>query len=174
MLLSVSRLMFAWAEDGILPSSVAKVHESKHTPYNALIIAGVMASVGVLGSHFAGDFFLGIDIMVTSMMVNFLLMCVTLLTLPNKNPILYDGIRIIKNRISQLFIGWVGSLLLMAFLTVHIYKDITSDVSNWYFRSTPIWLIVMSVASFFFFCRWNQMKNNRVDLSQRFKQLPEE
>ena len=39
----------------------------------SLIIAGFMASLGVLGSHFAGDFFLGIDIMVTSMMVNFLL-----------------------------------------------------------------------------------------------------
>ena len=34
-----------------------------------------MASVGILGSHLAGDFFLGVDILVTSMLVNFLLMC---------------------------------------------------------------------------------------------------
>ena len=45
-----------------------------------------MASIGILGSHFAGDFFLGIDIMVTSMLVNFLLMCVTVLSLPEAQP----------------------------------------------------------------------------------------
>ena len=76
MLLSVSRLMFAWAEDGIFPSQISKIHPKNHTPHIALIVAGFMASIGALGSQFAGDFFLGIDIMVTSMMINFLLMCV--------------------------------------------------------------------------------------------------
>ena len=69
MLLSVSRLMFAWAEDGIFPSVVARVHSRFHTPHLALAVSGTIASIGVLGSHFAGDFFLGIDIMVTAMMV---------------------------------------------------------------------------------------------------------
>ena len=75
MLLSVSRLMFAWASDGIFPAFVARVHPLFHTPYSALILSGVVATIGILGSHFAGDFFLGVDIMVTSMLVNFLLMC---------------------------------------------------------------------------------------------------
>jgi basic amino acid/polyamine antiporter, APA family len=86
MLLSVSRLMFAWAADGIFPKYFTKIHPRFHTPYAAVILSGIMASVGILGSHFAGDFFLGIDIMVTSMMVNFLLMCVTLLTIDKVNP----------------------------------------------------------------------------------------
>ena len=77
MLLSVSRLMFAWAEDGIFPRRVARVHPRWHTPHIAIVLSGGVASVGILGSHFAGDFFLGIDIMVTSMLVNFLLMCLT-------------------------------------------------------------------------------------------------
>ncbi len=68
MLLAVSRLMFAWAEDGIFPKNVAYVHPRFHTPHIAILMSGGMASVGILGSHFAGDFFLGIDIMVTSMM----------------------------------------------------------------------------------------------------------
>ncbi|HMP30275.1 MAG TPA: APC family permease, partial [Saprospiraceae bacterium] len=85
MLLSVSRLMFAWAKDGIFPEYMTAVHPTSATPYRALLLAGLMSSMGILGSHFAGDFFLGIDIMVTSMMVNFLLMCVTLLYYPNVN-----------------------------------------------------------------------------------------
>ena len=81
-----------------------------------------MASIGVLGSHFAGDFFLGIDIMVTSMMVNFLLMCVTLITIPAINPILADKISVIRNRNHQLFIGILGLFFLLLFLVVHVYK----------------------------------------------------
>lgn len=174
MLLSVSRLMFAWAEDGIFPKAVAKIHQQKHTPYVALIVAGVMASIGVLGSHFAGDFFLGIDIMVTSMMVNFLLMCITLLTLPKVNSKLFGEISIIRNRSLQQFIGWVGSFLLIGFLTMHTYKDLTSNVSHWYFRSTPIWLIVMTLASILFLYRWKTQNDSGNNMSEKFKHLPEE
>ncbi|HCX76437.1 MAG TPA: amino acid transporter, partial [Algoriphagus sp.] len=67
MILSVSRLVFSWAEDGIFPNKLSLIHSQYQTPYAALILSGIMASIGVLGSHFAGDFFLGIDIMVTSM-----------------------------------------------------------------------------------------------------------
>ncbi|MBD1261232.1 APC family permease [Maribacter polysiphoniae] len=174
MLLSVSRLMFAWAKDGIFPEMISKVHPKRHTPHYALIVAGLMASVGVLGSHFAGDFFLGIDIMVTSMMVNFLLMCITLLTIGSRNPELTQEIKIIKNRKTQLFIGGFGTILLLAFLGIHTYKDLTSDVSDWYFHSTPIWLIVMGLASILFAYKWQQHKNKGVDISKRFKKLPKE
>ena len=174
MLLSVSRLMFAWAEDGIFPKMISKVHPKRHTPHIALLIAGSMASIGVLGSHFAGDFFLGIDIMVTSMMVNFLLMCITLLALPHRNPSLARDIKIIKKRGAQLWIGGIGAILLMAFLGIHIYKDLTSSVAAWYFHSTPIWLIVMTLASIIFAFQWHQLKLKGADVTERFKKLPKE
>ncbi|NIP58679.1 MAG: amino acid permease, partial [Gemmatimonadetes bacterium] len=65
MLLAVSRLVFAWAEDGIFPRVVARIHPRLHTPWVALLLSGAMATVGILGSHLAGDFFLGVDILVT-------------------------------------------------------------------------------------------------------------
>ena len=74
MLLAVSRLMFAWAQDGIVPARIAAVHPRHRTPHVAILASTVMASLGVVGSHLAGDFFLGVDILVTSMLVNFLLM----------------------------------------------------------------------------------------------------
>ena len=174
MLLSVSRLMFAWAEDGIFPKIISKVHPKRHTPHIALVAAGIMASVGVLGSHFAGDFFLGIDIMVTSMMVNFLLMCITLLTLPKRNPKLAENIEAFKNRRIQKGIGGIGTFLLLLFLGIHTYKDLSSDASAWYFHSTPIWLIVLGLASILFAYKWNQLKLKGVDVSKRFKNLPKE
>jgi APA family basic amino acid/polyamine antiporter len=174
MLLSVSRLMFAWAEDGIFPASVAKVHPKRQTPHIALIIAGSMASLGVLGSHFAGDFFLGIDIMVTSMMVNFLLMCITLITIQKINPTLANDISVFKNRTLQLWIGWLGTIFLVGFLSIHTYKDLTANVEAWYFHSTPIWLIVMSLASILFWFKWQQFKKRGPDAVNIFNVLPKE
>src|SRR6056300_1319430 len=172
MLLSVSRLMFAWAKDGIMPKKLTIIDPKKHTPIVALIAAGIISSIGVLGSNFAGDFFLGIDIMVTSMLVNFLLMCITLLTIKNYNSELYNNIEVLKNRSIQLFIGWGGVLFLSGFLGIHLYKDFTNQVTAWYFHSTYVWLIVMGMASLVFVYQWNQMKKKEVGYRNKFKKLP--
>jgi len=129
-----------------------------------------MATIGVLGSNFAGDFFLGIDIMVTSMLVNFLLMCITVLTLKKNNFNLYQEISVFKKRIFQLIIGWVGIIFLSVFLLIHTYKDLDKEVEAWYFHSTYIWLLVMLLASIVFLFRWNQLKKSKA-LTQ-FKNLP--
>ena len=171
MILSVSRLMFAWAKDNIFPNRVALIHSRFNTPYIAIILVGVVASIGAIGSHFAGDFFLGIDIMVTSMMINFLLMCVTLISIQKVNFKLFKNITVIKNRAIQLFIGYTGTLIILIFLIIHTYKDLSSNVEEWYFHSTYIYLIVMIIASIYFALRWKtvQVKNNNT-----FKTLPVE
>ncbi len=51
MLLAVSRLMFAWAEDGVFPRAVARVHPTRRTPHVAIVLSALMATAGVLGSH---------------------------------------------------------------------------------------------------------------------------
>jgi APA family basic amino acid/polyamine antiporter len=174
MLLAVSRLMFAWAEDGIFPKNVAYVHPRFHTPHIAILMSGGMASIGILGSHFAGDFFLGIDIMVTSMMVNFLLMCITLVMISRINPTLKREIKIIRNRSIQKVLGWAGILILSSFLIIHIWKDLSSDVEAWYYHSTTIWLIVMTIASIIFFKEFAILKKKGIDTDQLFNNLPPE
>ena len=174
MLLAVSRLMFAWAEDGIFPKNVAYVHPRFHTPHIAILMSGGMASIGILGSHFAGDFFLGIDIMVTSMMVNFLLMCITLVMISRINPTLTREIKIIRNRSIQKVLGWAGILILSSFLIIHIWKDLSSDVEAWYYHSTTIWLIVMTIASIIFFKEFAILKKKGIDTDQVFNNLPPE
>lgn len=173
MLLSVSRLVFAWASDGIFPPGMAKVHTRFHTPYRALILSGVISSIGVLGSHFAGDFFLGIDIMVTAMMVNFLLMCFTLLMLHRVNPALAGQVKSLQNRPAQLLVGVSGIIVLSGFLVIHVWKDLSGTVSAWYFHSTWVWLLVMSLGSVVYFFRRGALLKSGVDLKSRFSQLPD-
>ena len=170
MLLSVSRLMFAWARDGIVSKRLTNIHSKNKTPVVALVIAGLMSTIGVLGSNFAGDFFLGIDIMVTSMLINFLLMCITLVTIKKYNSELFNEIKILKNRTIQLFIGWGGIFFLTGFLIIHLYKDLSSKVQAWYFHSTYVWLIVMALASLLFLFQWKKIKDSSGE--EKFKKLP--
>lgn len=172
MILSVSRLMFSWAEDGIFPKSMANIHVNYHTPHVAIFFSGLMATVGILGSHFAGDFFLGIDIMVTSMLVNYSLMCISVLLLPRTNPHIAKNISVFKSRTVQIIFAGAGTIGLLSFLIIHILKDLTMEVSAWYFHSTPIWLGVMIVASIIFFLKWRSLKATGVDTKKLFSTLP--
>ncbi len=174
MLLAVSRLMFAWARDGIFPRWIGEVHPRRGTPQNAILVSGCMASIGILGSHFAGDFFLGIDIMVTSMLVNFLLMCITVISLPRHNPRLARDITVLRQRPLQLLLAAFGTLMLSGFLVIHIYKDLSSVAAAWYFHSTPIWLIVMTLATGIYLWEFRKLKGTGDEISKRFSELPEE
>lgn len=173
MILSVSRLVFSWAEDGIFPKKLASVHPTFHTPYPAILLSGLVSTLGVLGSHFAGDFFLGIDIMVTSMLVNFLLMCLSVALIQKRNPILAQEIKLFQNQKLQKAIAWTGTLLLAGFLIIHVTKDFSAEVDAWYFHSTLVWLIVMALAALLFYFRWKILKKTDPKLQERFLNLPE-
>lgn len=173
MLLAVSRMMFAWAEDGIFPKGVATVHRSFHTPWVAILLSGTMATVGILGSHLAGDFFLGIDILVTSMLVNFGLICLSLVTLPRRNPDLAAGVKVL-GRPAQVLVGGGGAAILGLFLVLHIVKDLSTETSAWYFHSTWVWLLVMGIASLIYLREMSRLRQRGVDTDRLFRALPPE
>jgi amino acid transporter len=164
--------MFAWAEDGIFPPVVARIHRRFHTPHVAIVLSGLVATGGILGSHLAGDFFLGVDILVTSMLVNFLLMCVSVLALPRRNPALAREIRFGRGRTLQRVVGAVGALVLAGYLAIHVVKDLDADVGAWYLHSTWIWIGVLSAASVVFAVEWRRLKRHGVDVGARFSVLP--
>ena len=173
MLLAVSRMMFAWAEDGIFPRRVAAVHRSFHTPWVAILLSGAMATVGIVGSHLAGDFFLGIDILVTSMLVNFGLICLSLVTLPRRNPGLAREVKVL-GRTGQRLVGGGGAAILGLFLVLHIVKDLSTETTAWYFHSTWVWLVVMGVASLIYLREMARLRQRGVDTDRLFGTLPPE
>ncbi len=173
-ILAVSRLMFAWAEDGIFPKKIAAIHQRYHTPHLAIYCSGLMATIGILGSHFAGDFFLGIDIMVTSMLVNYLMMCWSVVQLPKVNPAIASRVAVFKNKLVQKTVAISGVVWLASFLAIHITKDLSAPVSDWYFHSTPVWLIVMLLASTIFWLYWKKLKRSGVNTKELFSTLPSE
>jgi APA family basic amino acid/polyamine antiporter len=174
MLLAVSRLMFAWAEDGIFPKAVAAVHRRHRTPHVAVIASGGMATLGILGSHLAGDFFLGVDILVTAMLVNFLLMAVSVLTLPSRNPALARDVTVLPDARVRVPVAVFGVVVLAGFLGVHTLKDLTAPAAAWYFRSTWLWVVVMAAGTMIYWREVSKLRAAGVDLRRRFATLPPE
>ena len=174
MLLAVSRLMFAWAQDGIFPAAVAAVHPTYRTPHVATIASAVMATLGVLGSHLAGDFFLGVDILVTSMLVNFLLMAVAVLALPGRNPALARAVTVLPSRRVQVPLATAGVIFLALFLGVHTWRDLAMPAAAWYFRSTPVWALVMGIGTVIYLRERAALVGRGVELGARFRELPPE
>jgi len=172
MLLGVSRLMFAWAEDGIFPRGIAAVHPRFRTPRAAILASAGMATIGVVGCHVAGDFFLGIDILVTSMLVNFLLMAISVLTLPGRNAALAREVKVLPSRAAQVPLAAVAVVVLALFLGVHTWRDVTAPAAGWYFRSTPLWLLVMAAGSIVYLRETRRLRRQGVDLDARFAALP--
>lgn len=174
MLLAVSRVMFAWAADGIFPRAIASVHPVYRTPHIAIAASAGMATLGILGSHLAGDFFLGVDILVTSMLVNFLMMAVSVLTLPRRNPALAQAVTVMPTIRVRRMVAALGVIVLAGFLAVHTWKDLTGPAEAWYFRSTPVWAVVMSVGSLIYWREVSRLRLAGVDLRARFAVLPPE
>jgi amino acid transporter len=174
MLLAVSRLMFAWGEDGIFPRRVASVHPKRHTPHVAILLSGILASAGILGNYLANDFFLGVDILVISMLVNFLLMCLSVLFFPYRNPELAKCIRVVTSRKAQVVLAFLGVVALGGFLVIHVWKDLTTSLRAWYFHSTPIYLIMMAVASAIYAREVRRLRQKGVDVKALFSKLPPE
>src|SRR5688572_27057634 len=171
MLLSVSRLMFAWAEDGIFPPAVAAVHPRFRTPHVAILASGVMATLGIVGSHLAGDFFLGIDILVTAMLVNFLLMALTVLTLPYCNPALGRAVTVIPSPTARAALAGLGVVVLGVFLAMHTWRDLTGPATAWYFRSTYLWGVMLAAGSLIYFREVSALRRRGVRSEEHTSEL---
>lgn len=169
MILSVSRLVFAWAKDGIISPFFLRINQKHRTPQNAILFSSSMSALGILGCHFAGDIFLGIDIMVTSMLVNFMLICLSVVFLPLRNKSLSHqmlGYRFPKIRT---LLALIGVFLLFTLLIFHTLKDLNREQNHWYFRATWVWLIVMTFGSVWYGIFRLKNKNGK----SRFSELPE-
>jgi APA family basic amino acid/polyamine antiporter len=174
MMLAVSRLMFAWAEDGIFIRSASQIHARWRTPHVAILLSSAVATVGIVGCQVAGDFFLGVDVLVIGMLVNFLLVALSVVFLAERNPRLAEGLRLMKSRPAQILFGGTAALLLALLLAAQVGKDLSAQVSAWYYRSTWAYLIAVAAASLLFFIRWRELRKAGVDLEGLYATLPPE
>lgn len=174
MLLGVSRLCFAWAEDGVFPKSLLAVNPRSGAPTVSLYLSAGLSTLGILAGHFAGDFFVGVDILVTAMLVNFLIMACSVLRLPFRNPDLAREMRVLRARSAQVAVAATAIVLLSTLLVVHTWRDLSSPVAAWYLHPTLVWLLVMVLGSLVYWREARLLKARGGNLDAITSVLPPE
>ena len=82
--------------------------------------------------------------------------------------------QVIPQRYVQIPLAWAGVLLLGTFLAIHVWNDLSNPQPGWYFHSTPVWLLVMAVASAIYFRELSRLRRRGVDVAALFATLPPE
>ena len=67
-----------------------------------------------------------------------------------------------------------GVIVLATFLAVHTWRDLMMPASAWYFRSTPVWALVMLAGTVIYVRERAALVRRGVDLRARFRELPAE
>jgi APA family basic amino acid/polyamine antiporter len=101
-------------------------------------------------------------------------MCLAVLMLPRRNPALAREVKIVRNRGVQIALALLGIVWLGGFLIIHTLRDLQAPAAAWYFRSTPVWFLVMGVGSIVYLRETRALRNSGRDLEQIFASLPPE
>jgi hypothetical protein len=106
------------------------------------------------------------------MLVNFLTVALSVLTLPRRNPALARLVIVVPDIRVRRMVAALGVVVLAGFLAVHTWKDLTGPAEAWYFRSTPVWAVVMAIGSLIYWREVGGLRRAGVDLRARFAALP--
>lgn len=194
-ILTASRLIFAMSFDRVLPTSLAKVNSRFHSPVNAIVLVGVFAVLGSLGSSCVlctgdswspggplgdvlnGIFFNGIGAVDLLDVVFFSLFALAVLLFPFRQRHVFDaayfkpGGRIgvaaigLTGLIANLIIGW-------AVLTssVDSYNILAPNSDNWYALGFDLLLGIIGAAIYGYY-KWGPSKKH-VDYATIFSEIP--
>jgi basic amino acid/polyamine antiporter, APA family len=162
VMLANSRLLYAFSIDRVFPAALSRVHPRFRTPHVALTVTAVLGTASVVGCFAGGDFFLGVDILVMSMLFNYFLTAWAVLMFPAVNPDLYQRVRFIQSRSAQIAVA-VGAILTLGMLLIVQMAADWNSTQPWYLRSTPEWLTVMAAASIVFARFWRRLTQQGID-----------
>ena len=109
-----------------------------------------------------------------SMLVTYLLMAVTVLTLPRRNPAIARDMTVLRSAAVRVPVAVAAVLSIGGLLVVQVLKDLNARVDAWYFHSTLLWLIVLGVASLIHLRERRALERRGVDVARRFAVLPPE
>ncbi len=164
MLLATSRLFFAWARDGIFPKDLASVNRRFHTPHWALTACALVASGFVIACCLWQSYFDAVDTVVVALTFTYLLVAISVLTLPRRNPEIAAQVSFIRSRPAQIALA----ILAILFLT-----PLLAAVPFLQGRATVLfWLLVMGAGAVLFAIMWQRARARGDDLPAVFATLP--
>jgi APA family basic amino acid/polyamine antiporter len=164
MLLATSRLFFAWARDGVFPRGLASVSQRFRTPHWALTACALVASVFVLACYRWESYFTGVDTVIIALTFTYLLISVSVLALPRRNPQVFRQVAFLRSRPAQVAVACLAIAFLLPLLVLELFVLGRA--------SAIFWLGAMCVGALLFIVCWFSAKARGVDLRGVFSALP--
>ena len=163
MLLATSRLFFAWARDGVFPRGWAAINPRFHTPHWALTACALVSTGYALICH-KWTYFAAIDTVVIALTFTYLLVALSVLTLPGRNPEISRHVAFIRSRGSQIV---VACLAIVSLLPLLLLELVVQDR-----RTTSFWLGALVVGGLIFLVMWRREVKRGEDMRAVFAALP--
>ncbi len=145
MFLSTSRMTFAWAYDGMIPKTFAKVHKKFRTPWVALTFLMILA---LILTWAVGQFLAAVDITTVALLFTYLFICMTALCWKFVRPEIYEKAPLgDKSKKLTNWFGAIGTVLSLLFLG----EIAITDPQSFYW-----WVALMVPGPFIFYYAYNR------------------
>ncbi len=164
MLMSSSRLFFAWANDGVFPRSLAAVNSRFRTPHWALTTSGILATAFLVACYRWESYFAGVDTVIIAFTFTYLVVSASVLTLPHRSPQIAGRVAFIRSRPAQILVACSTIAVLLPLLVL--------EISLLEKPSTVFWLGAMCVGGLIFLIMWLRAGRLGQDLHRVFSTLP--
>jgi APA family basic amino acid/polyamine antiporter len=163
MLMATSRLFFAWARDGVFPRGLATISRRFRTPHYALTVCALVSTLWVILCNIEEGYFTGVVTVNIALIFTYMLIAVSVISLPRCNPTICRQVRFMRSRVAQI----VVACLAIAFLLPLFY------IQFWPIGSaSQFWLAVMAVGALIFTIMWLRARARGADLREVFAHLP--
>ncbi len=163
MLMATSRLFFAWARDGVFPRGLAALNQRFRTPHRALTMCASVATLWVVLCYFEEGYFTGVVTVNIALIFTYMLIAVSVLSLPRCNPDICREVRFIRARGAQIAVACAAIACLLP-LFVRQFWPIGGP--------SKFWLGVMAVGAVIFGVMWLRARARGHDLREVFAHLP--
>ncbi len=193
MLMAVSRLFFSWAKDGIFPRRLAAINERYGTPHWALTLCALVATAVIIEcwANPERGFFVGVDLVTMALLFTYMLIGVSVITFPYRNPKLYRDVAFMRNRTAQVVVACICIVSIAALLVLQIAADLGATAERYqtliqdqsaakalfntlHQSGTVVWLVILAIGAAIYGFMWSARRGSGEDLDEVFKTLPEE
>jgi amino acid transporter len=163
MLMATSRLFFAWARDGVFPRALAAINHRFRTPHWALTMCAAVATVWVILCYVKEEYFTGVVTVNIALIFTYMLIAVSVLSLPRCNPAICREVRFIRSRPAQVLVACLAIGCLLPLFWRQFWPLAAPS---------QFWLGVMGVGALIFAIMWLRARARGDDLRQVFSELP--
>jgi len=175
VLMAVSRCMFAWSFDGILPTKFASVSDRLHTPVFTIIVMNILWAITFVIYTYASSYFVAlVSGAGLAEMISLIIIAITAIIFPLRHK-LYDNTAIKKISIAGIPVISIAGVLSLFFFLLITYFFVTNPLYGANTLSVYEAIIIgLLIPLAIYGAAHYYRKSKGLDLALTFKQLPPE